>query len=50
MCDASVRFITNDVNSGNLAARDLLTEEGGSPYGVWGALGSIAGGELLGEF
>jgi hypothetical protein len=50
MCDASVRFITNNINSGNLAARDLLNEEGVSPYGVWGALGSIAGDELLGEF
>jgi prepilin-type N-terminal cleavage/methylation domain-containing protein/prepilin-type processing-associated H-X9-DG protein len=50
MCDASVRFITNNINSGNLAVRDLLTEEGASPYGVWGALGSIAGDELLGDF
>jgi len=50
MCDAAVRFISNNINSGNLAARDLLNEEGGSPYGVWGALGSIAGDELPGDF
>jgi prepilin-type N-terminal cleavage/methylation domain-containing protein len=50
MCDAAVRFVSNNINSGNLAARDLLNEEGGSPYGVWGALGSIAGDELPGDF
>jgi prepilin-type processing-associated H-X9-DG protein len=50
LCDSSVRFISQNINTGNLAARDLLTEEGRSPYGVWGALGSIAGDELPGEF
>jgi prepilin-type processing-associated H-X9-DG protein len=50
LCDASVRFITNNIDTGNLATRDLLTEEGRSPYGIWGALGSIAGDELPGEF
>jgi prepilin-type N-terminal cleavage/methylation domain-containing protein len=50
LCDASVRFISQNIDSGNLAARDLLTEEGRSPYGVWGALGSIAGDELPGDF
>jgi prepilin-type N-terminal cleavage/methylation domain-containing protein len=50
LCDSSVRFIAQNIDSGNLATRDLLKEEGRSPYGVWGALGSIAGDEVLGEF
>jgi hypothetical protein len=50
MCDAAVKFVSQNIDSGNLAARDLLTEEGHSPYGVWGALGSIAGDELPRDF
>jgi prepilin-type N-terminal cleavage/methylation domain-containing protein/prepilin-type processing-associated H-X9-DG protein len=49
-CDASARFISQNINTGNLATRDLLQEDGRSPYGVWGALGTIAGDELLGEY
>lgn len=43
MCDGSVRFVAENINTGNLAANDPTT--GPSPYGVWGAMGSIAGGE-----
>ena len=43
MCDGSVRFITNNINTGNLGIRQ--PQDGGSVYGVWGAMGSIAGGE-----
>jgi prepilin-type N-terminal cleavage/methylation domain-containing protein len=50
LCDSSVRFISQNIDSGNLASRDLLTEGGTSPYGVWGALGSIAGDEVLGDY
>jgi len=50
MCDAAVRFVTQNIDAGNLAARDLTTEGGRSPYGVWGALGSITGDEVLGDF
>jgi prepilin-type processing-associated H-X9-DG protein len=50
MCDASVRFVTDNIDCGNLATRDLLTEEGRSPYGVWGALGSMAGDEVISSF
>ncbi len=49
-CDASARFISQNINSGNLASPEILKEDGASPYGVWGALGSIAGDELLGDF
>jgi prepilin-type N-terminal cleavage/methylation domain-containing protein/prepilin-type processing-associated H-X9-DG protein len=46
MCDGSTRFVTNNINTGNLAAVAPHAEFGGqSPYGVWGALGSKSGGE-----
>jgi len=45
-CDGSVRFISDTVNTGNLALPEA-TQSGRktSPYGVWGALGSMDGGE-----
>jgi prepilin-type processing-associated H-X9-DG protein len=43
-CDGSVRFITNNINTGNLAARQRIT--GPSVYGVWGAMGSKSGGDI----
>ena len=45
MCDASVRFVSDTINSGNLAA--VPVTQGPSPYGVWGAMGSIDGGEPI---
>ncbi len=42
--DASVHFITNSVDAGNSGAPEPTTG-GPSPYGVWGALGTINGGE-----
>lgn len=46
--DGSVRFISQTINAGNQAAPETLT--GPSPYGTWGALGTINGGEVLGDF
>ena len=46
--DGSVRFISDSVNTGNIAAPPV--QAGPSPYGVWGALGSVEGGEALGDF
>lgn len=43
MLDGSVAFISDTINSGNLALG--LVEAGGTNYGVWGALGSRSGGE-----
>lgn len=43
MCDGSVRFVTDGVDTGNLALPPATS--GPSPYGVWGALGSRNGGE-----
>jgi prepilin-type N-terminal cleavage/methylation domain-containing protein len=50
LLDGQVRFISENIDSGNLAVTDLKTITGQSPYGVWGALGSIAGGEPAGRF
>jgi len=41
MGDGGVRFVSENIDSGNLA---------GGPYGVWGALGTKAGAEIVGEF
>jgi prepilin-type N-terminal cleavage/methylation domain-containing protein/prepilin-type processing-associated H-X9-DG protein len=43
MCDGSVRFFTDNVNTGNLGVAQL--RDAPSQYGVWGAIGSMAGGE-----
>ena len=48
LCDGSVRFISENIDNGNLAAAAPVS--GPSPYGIWGALGSVSGGEVLGEF
>ena len=46
LADASARFVTDSVNTGpNLLSRGEGPRGGTSHYGVWGALGSIAGGE-----
>ncbi|MDR3196996.1 MAG: DUF1559 domain-containing protein [Planctomycetaceae bacterium] len=42
-CDASVSFVGNTINTGD--ASKAPVEHGASPYGVWGSLGSIDGGE-----
>lgn len=48
MADGAVRFIGNNIDTGNLALPNVKT--GPSPYGIWGGLGSISGSETLGEF
>jgi prepilin-type N-terminal cleavage/methylation domain-containing protein/prepilin-type processing-associated H-X9-DG protein len=45
-CDGSVRFISNSIDNGNQAIGQPAS--GASVYGVWGALGSISGGEVNG--
>lgn len=51
MADGAVRFISENIDTGNLAAASPgLTSNAASPYGVWGALGSRSGGEVLGAF
>jgi prepilin-type processing-associated H-X9-DG protein len=54
MCDGSVRFVSETVDAGDQSknAQDVCSNKdrpqdysGKSVYGVWGAMGSIAGGE-----
>jgi len=45
MGDASVRFISQTIDTGNLALPNVAI--GQSPYGVWGALGSKGGREAV---
>jgi prepilin-type N-terminal cleavage/methylation domain-containing protein/prepilin-type processing-associated H-X9-DG protein len=56
MADGAVRFVSDNISTGNLTLPDLATGKGvgavggPSPYGVWGALGSRNGGEPIGDF
>ncbi len=45
LADGSVRFISDTIDTGNLAAQQAAS--GPSVYGVWGALGSKAGGDAV---
>jgi prepilin-type processing-associated H-X9-DG protein len=48
MVDGSVRFISETINCGNLGSAEAGIVGGAqSPYGVWGAMGSITGGESV---
>ncbi len=44
MADGSVRFISDTIDTGDLT-QGVTSVSGKSPYGVWGALGTRAGGE-----
>ena len=54
--DGSVRFINESINTqtpgtGGLGTDATVTNLGGvSPYGIWGALGTLQGSEVIGEF
>jgi prepilin-type N-terminal cleavage/methylation domain-containing protein len=51
MTDGSARFISDNIDTGNLAAvTPAAAASSPSPYGVWGALGTKAGSEVIGEF
>ncbi|MDY3551520.1 DUF1559 domain-containing protein [Gemmata sp. JC717] len=45
--DGSVRFIPNSIDTGNLTVDATSFSSGASPYGVWGAMGTAAGGEVI---
>ena len=47
--DGSVRFISNSIDTGNLSLP--MVTSGKSPYGVWGAIGTTRGDEVVpGDF
>jgi prepilin-type N-terminal cleavage/methylation domain-containing protein/prepilin-type processing-associated H-X9-DG protein len=50
--DGSVRLISDSIDTGNLSlpSPDAAATGGRSPYGVWGALGSMSGGETVSDF
>jgi prepilin-type N-terminal cleavage/methylation domain-containing protein len=50
LADASVRFISETINTGNLTAPHPTGINMRSPYGVWGALGSRSGGESISDY
>ena len=47
MADGSVRFFSDTIDCGNLSVPHLFDYSGPSPYGIWGAIGSINGGESV---
>jgi prepilin-type N-terminal cleavage/methylation domain-containing protein/prepilin-type processing-associated H-X9-DG protein len=47
--DGSVHFIAQTIDAGNSGAPEPATG-GASPYGVWGALGTINGGETVADY
>jgi len=47
MADGSVRFVGDSIDTGNLQAPSPTGVTGQSPYGVWGAMGSRAGSEII---
>jgi prepilin-type N-terminal cleavage/methylation domain-containing protein len=55
MGDGAVRFISENIDAGNPTLTNPAAGSGNAPggpsvYGVWGALGSITGGEAAGDF
>lgn len=51
MTDGAVKFVSENINTGNQASALPAANGGGvSPYGVWGALGTRAGGETVSDF
>jgi len=42
-CDGSVKFVSETVDTGDLTRSEV--NNGPSPYGIWGAMGSKSGGE-----
>lgn len=55
MGDGAVRFISENINTGNTTLTNPAAGGSGAPggasvYGVWGALGSVSGGEAVSEF
>jgi len=55
MGDGAVRFISQNIDTGNKNTGDVYENPAGSvggrsPYGVWGALGTRSSNEIVGDF
>lgn len=50
MGDGTVKFVSENIDCGTLSAYPPTVDASVSPYGVWGALGSIQGGEVASDF
>ncbi|MCL2349180.1 MAG: DUF1559 domain-containing protein [Planctomycetaceae bacterium] len=48
--DGSVQFVSETINAGTLTDTTTPVNSGKSPFGVWGAMGSINGGESANNF
>lgn len=48
MGDGAVRFVSENIDTGDSTGAN--TTAGPSKFGVWGALGSVNGGETIGDF
>jgi prepilin-type N-terminal cleavage/methylation domain-containing protein len=48
IADGSVRLISDNIDAGDQGATSVIVGE--SPYGVWGALGSKQGSEIVDQF
>lgn len=47
LADGSVRFVSDTVDSGSITDSTVPVQSGASPFGTWGAMGSINGGESV---
>jgi hypothetical protein len=45
--DGSVRFVTESINCGDIATANVVDSGISSQFGIWGAMGSINGGESV---
>ena len=45
--DGSVSFVNDSIDTGNQLKDSLANPSGPSDYGVWGALGSMSGGDIV---
>jgi len=50
MGDGAVKFISENIDTGDITSPIINARSGPSPYGIWGALGSINGEEVVNEF
>jgi prepilin-type N-terminal cleavage/methylation domain-containing protein len=48
LADGSVRFVSENIDSGDIGL--LPVNSGESPFGVWGAIGTVSGSESVSEY